>query len=297
MTAPRLIVPGRTYLVTRRCTQRSFLLRPDPRTTAIFLYCFAEAAQRCGIRTLGWMAMSNHYHAVVEDPEGRLPAFLEQFHKMCARALNAHRSRRENLWSTEPTCAVYLVNPEDVLEKVVYMLANPVADHLVERVLDWPGASSFAWLDGRDKTLRRPATFFRGDGQMPESVGLRAVAPTGTAAGEWARRVREAVAEREAAAREERRRKGTRVRGRKAVLRFSPFDRPVSSEPRRTLRPTIACRDWRRRVQEMSALKRFRQHYARARGRLLAGERGVVFPMGTYRWRLLGIACVPPPLV
>ena len=44
------------------------------------------------------------------------------------------------------------------------------------------------------------------------------------------------------------------------------------------------------------SLKRFREHYARSRGRLLAGERDVVFPMGAYRWRLLGIACVPPPL-
>ena len=83
--------------------------------------------------------------------------------------------------------------------------------------------------------------------------------------------------------------------GRKAVLRASACDRPATHEPRRNLRPTLACRDWRRRARELSALKRFREHYARARGRLLAGERAVAFPTGTYRWRLLGIACVPPP--
>lgn len=131
---------------------------------------------------------------------------------------------------------------------------------------------------------------------MPGSVGLRALAPTGMNASEWARRVREAVADREAAAREKRRETGTRVLGRKAVLRVSAFDRPATHEPRRNLRPTIACRDRSRRIRELEALKRFREHYARARGRLLAGERAVVFPMGTYRWPLLGIACVPPPL-
>jgi len=31
MTLPREIIPGRFYLITRRCTQRQFLLRPDDR--------------------------------------------------------------------------------------------------------------------------------------------------------------------------------------------------------------------------------------------------------------------------
>ncbi|MCC6355521.1 MAG: hypothetical protein IT577_16655, partial [Verrucomicrobiae bacterium] len=38
MTAPRQILPGQLYLVTRRCTQRQLLLRPDETTTQIFLY-------------------------------------------------------------------------------------------------------------------------------------------------------------------------------------------------------------------------------------------------------------------
>ena len=133
---PRRIVAGQTYLITRRCSERRFLLRPDPRTEEIFLYCLAEAAERFGIRVIAWVAMSNHYHAVVEDPEGVLPAFLCHLHKMTARALNARWSRWENFWSAEPTCAVRLVEGADVLDKTVYALANPIADHLVQRALD-----------------------------------------------------------------------------------------------------------------------------------------------------------------
>ena len=45
MTLPREVIPERFYMVTRRCTQRLFLLRPDSETNNVFLYCLAEAAQ------------------------------------------------------------------------------------------------------------------------------------------------------------------------------------------------------------------------------------------------------------
>jgi hypothetical protein len=46
MSLARRVIPGATYLLTRRCTQRQFWLRPDEDITAIFLYCLALAAQR-----------------------------------------------------------------------------------------------------------------------------------------------------------------------------------------------------------------------------------------------------------
>jgi putative transposase len=49
MTMPREIVPGATYLLSRRTSQRCFLLRPDPFVTQAFLYCLAYAATTFGI--------------------------------------------------------------------------------------------------------------------------------------------------------------------------------------------------------------------------------------------------------
>jgi hypothetical protein len=48
-------------MLTRRCTQRQFLLRPDPVANLIYLYCLAEAAQRFEIVVILPMAMSNHH--------------------------------------------------------------------------------------------------------------------------------------------------------------------------------------------------------------------------------------------
>ncbi|MBK6696367.1 MAG: hypothetical protein IPG50_29875 [Myxococcales bacterium] len=78
--------------------------------------------------------------------------------------------------------------------------------------------------------------------------------------------------------------------GRKAVLGTAPTSRPRTVEPRRKLRPHVACRDKERRVHELSALRGFRKAYRDARLRWIAGE-STVFPEGTYRFAALGVRC------
>ena len=90
---PRPVLPRQFYLVTRRCAQRQFLLRPDAATNNAFLYCLIAAALRSEIDVLLPCAMSNHYHAVIYDRAGRYPEFIEHFHKLLARSQNALRGR------------------------------------------------------------------------------------------------------------------------------------------------------------------------------------------------------------
>ena len=118
MTAPRQIIPGHFYLITRRCAHRQFLLRPSCLTNQIVKYSLALAAGQTGVLLHGVCFMSNHWHGVVTDPEGRLPEFLERFHRLVAKAQNASLGHWENLWSSDKTSAVLLVSDEDVLEKM-----------------------------------------------------------------------------------------------------------------------------------------------------------------------------------
>lgn len=53
MTPPRQVLPGTVYLVTRRCAQREFLLKPTDITTGIVKYVLAVAAKRYGVARLG----------------------------------------------------------------------------------------------------------------------------------------------------------------------------------------------------------------------------------------------------
>ena len=97
---PREIVPERFYLLTRRCTQRLFLLRPDAETNNNFLYMLAESAARFGIDVLGSCVEDNHHHTVLFDRHGRIVEFYEHLHKFVAKIQNAWRGRWENLWSS-----------------------------------------------------------------------------------------------------------------------------------------------------------------------------------------------------
>ena len=297
MTAPRAIHPGATYLVTRRCTQRQFLLRPDETTTAIFVYCLAEAVQRFGMRLIAFVALSNHYHLVLEDTFGLLPAFLAHFNKLTAKALNTRWSRSENLWASEQTSVVRLVEVSDVLDKTVYTLANPVAADLVDRLVHWPGASSLGRIGRRPVSVHRPRIFFRDGGEMPATVEIRLASPTWWPGGDdaWNAALLAAVERREEKLRAERQSAGRTILGRKSVLRASPLARPSGVPRRRNLRPHLACRNPSLLASEQRAVRTFRRDYAAARARLVHDEtRDVHFPRGTYKLAREGLARVAP---
>src|SRR3954465_658638 len=89
MSLPRPVYPGSTLMGTRRCTERQFLLRPDPETNNAVMYCLAVAAQRCEVDVIDFVQMSNHLHEAIFDRRGNAPAFYEHFHKLLAKCMNA----------------------------------------------------------------------------------------------------------------------------------------------------------------------------------------------------------------
>jgi putative transposase len=285
MSFARQIVAGRIYLVTRRCTQRQFLLRPDEETNNAFRYCLAYAANRNGIDVVAYIANSNHYHAVVIDKEGRIPRFLEEFHRLVAKHQNALRGRWENFWASEQTSLVELIGQDDALAKTIYTLTNPVKDHLVASAVEWPGSSSLDGnLQNRSLPARRPSRFFRVNGAMPETVELKCVRIPGHEhlnQKEYVERLREAISLVEHAAERERRATRRRVLGVQAILAQRPSDRPDSREPRRNLDPHVASKDKWPRIEAIARLKQFRAEYAVARDAWLRG-RPFTFPEGTW---------------
>ena len=296
MSLPREVIPGRTYLITRRCTQRQFLMRPDRETNNAFIYCLAYAAKSCGVRILFTTAMSNHHHTGIEDPLGNYPAFLEMFHKLFAKCQNALRGRWENFWASEQTSVVRLVDPDDILAKMTYALSNPVKDRLVERARHWPGASSLA---GKPLTATRPRHFFRDDGDMPETITLAISRPKAFKElddAAFAQLVLDRVRGVEEAVANERHRTGEHVLGRRAVLAQRWSDRPATREPRRQLDPRVAAKSKWSRIEALMRNRDFRAAYAAARKSFIAGIRDVVFPAGTY-WlcRFVEAVCAPPP--
>jgi putative transposase len=306
MTLPRQVVPGRDYMITRRCSERRFFLRPDDETNNAFIYCLAVAAQDSKVRVTFSVAMSNHAHTGIHDPDGNFPVFTERFHGLLARCQNVHLGRFENFWSSEPTSVVQLAEPNDVLDKMAYAFANPAAADLVDTVEDWPGVTTFqATLSGGQLTATRPKHFFRSDGDMPEVVTLQIHRPHGfeqLSAEKWANLVKERVLNKEAVERERRRAKGIAILGRQRVLQQDPFDEPNSHARRFQMSPRVAAKNKWARVEALLRNRGFLERYRDAFLRHIAGVANVVFPFGTFWMRKFGkVACeaadaVAPPV-
>jgi REP element-mobilizing transposase RayT len=294
---PRHVRPGVTYLLTRRCLERRFLLRPSRLTNQIVEYCLAVAADRSGMELHVFCAMSNHVHAVVTDVEGRLPDFLHHFHRNVAVALNASLGRTENVWAVGQTSAVELGDQWDVLEKMAYVVANPTAAGLVRSPQKWPGVITARLCES--KTVRRPKGFFRTNGNMPVSARLHYTVPAQLRyLGE--RKVVElffrAVSEKVRAARAKAEAERRPFLGPKAVLATAISKSAATEERLKGRNPRFAIRDGKLRRAAILRWRAFLLAYRDAFFRWRDGQREVRFPEGTWMMARVHRATCGPPL-
>ncbi len=295
MSLPRRVVPGATVLVSRRCEKRRFLLRPDDYVTQVFLYCLAYAAATCNIVVHGFVALSNHFHLLVTDPDGVLPVFMERFDGLLARTLNAYWGRWESFFAPGSYGDVRLETPEDCIAKLVYILTNPVKAGLVDHSRRWTGATSVRWKYGESRTFSRPdGGFFGPNSALPAEVTLRLAPLPGfeSRAAELDGLVREAVIERETEIRAEFRAEGRPFKGMKEVLSCDPEGHPRTREPRRRMNPRVAGLDRDVRLEAIAGWTSFVRDYRKARDEYMQGNHGAVFPEGTWLMRVrFGVTC------
>ena len=140
----RCHAPGQYYLVTTRCHQARFFLRPDPELNDVVLEWLARAQRAFpNLRLHGVCAMSNHLHLVVHDQGGELAAWASFFLGNLARAVNRLRKRSgtffERRYSAEP-----ILDDEALIDRIVYVVTNPVKAALCKRASQWPGVVLWA---------------------------------------------------------------------------------------------------------------------------------------------------------
>ncbi len=136
--------PGQYYLVTTRCHQARFFLRPDPDLNEAVLEWLTRAQlQYPELRILAACFMSNHLHLVVHDQTGQLAAWASYFLGNFARAVNRVRGRTgscfDRRYSAEP-----ILDDEALIDRLVYVVTNPVKAGLCDHVDKWPGVVLFA---------------------------------------------------------------------------------------------------------------------------------------------------------
>ena len=283
MSAPRRIRAGVTYLISRRCFARYFFLRPSKKINQIFKFCLAVAAARTGVVVHNLNCLSNHYHIVVTDVEGRLPEFKQWLNKHLAKCVNAELGRWESVFAPGSYSAVELVDHDDVIGALLYVFTNPVGSGLVSSMKEWPGAHSTpADMERPAEVVARPTGFFRANGPVPATAQLRLSMPPGVnlSVDELEKR----VAEHEQGLRDKLKAEKRRFLGRDRVLRQSPFDQPRTQEERRGLNPRVAAKDRWRRMEALQRLKSFLSDYRDAWLAFAAGDRDVQFLSAHMAW-------------
>jgi len=289
MTYARFVFPGKTYMLTRRTVCRYFLLRPDDEMQELIEYSLAFAANLHGLDVHAYCAMSTHVHVVLTDVHARLPQFLQAFHRMVAMGVKRLRHWDGSVWDSERTSAVELLTYDAIVEKIAYVLANPVAAGAVVNSDDWPGAKTCVEDIGQTvKKVRLPKGYFDPT-KWAECMDLAIMLPPSITEAETPA-FRKDVAE--ALRREVETARATiapeNVLGAKEAATISPETRSKTPEPLRKRNPTFAVGHGHRDIAVMAAraVTAIRAAYRGALKKWCAGDRGVEFPEGTWWMRV-----------
>ncbi|MGB5192623.1 MAG: transposase [Polyangiales bacterium] len=290
MTQPRFVLAGDTVMITRRTLRRHHLFRPDPAIRRLYLYTLAVCARQFGILVHAVILMSTHEHLIVTDTKGCFPRFLRELHRLMSLGTKVLRKWEGPVWDHEQTSVVRLLTEQAMIEKLAYVMANPVQAGLVRKARDWPGITVLPQeLGRRTWTLNRPDLYFRADNpQWPETIALSLTLPPVLAQRYAAQEVREAVDEElachERRAHEEVKKRGWRFLGAQRIRRLSPYRRATSFELLRDRNPTFAVGRRQRKLffQAVAELRAFRRAYRDALTQWRQGLRSVVFPQGTW---------------
>lgn len=296
MSLPRQVLPGTTYVLSRRTTRRYFLFRPDRdrKMERIFWYCLAVAAQKHGVLVHAANLMSNHPHVGITDVHGVLPDFLRDFHRWLACATKAHRGWPAEVFDKQQTCAVEPVTVKKLVEELAYVVANAPLSGLVRYSSEWPGAlTRVEDIGTRVIRAERPDVWFDEDSELwPDVVELKIVMPEALldeyGSVEAAQSAIALEVERfERKAREEVKRKGGAFLGAERATRVKITDRGRKWELFGARNPTFAAGgDVEAALAAVERLQAFRTAYREALERWRAGERDVVFPWGTWELRV-----------
>ncbi len=142
----RIEFSGALYHVTSR-GDRCEAIFADDKDRLIFLHILAEVVERFNWLCHAYCLMTNHYHLLVETPDGNLSKGMRHLNGVYTQATNRRHTRTGHLF--QGRFKGILVDKEPyLLELSRYVVLNPVRTDLVRQPEDWPW-SSYCAMTGK----------------------------------------------------------------------------------------------------------------------------------------------------
>lgn len=150
----RLEFAGALYHLTARGNARAEIYRDDG-DRQLFLELLAKEVAQQGWRCYAYCLMGNHYHLLIETPEGNLVSGMRRLNGVYTQAFNRRHRRVGHVFQGRYK-AIVVDRDSYGLELCRYIVLNPVRAMMVKRAQDWRWSSyrttaGFAsgadWLD------------------------------------------------------------------------------------------------------------------------------------------------------
>ena len=145
----RLELSGGLYHVTSRGDRREDIYLNDEDRIA-WLDILGAVCKRFNWACHAWCQMSNHYHLVLETPEGNLSQGMRQLNGVYTQSVNRAHQRVGHVFQGRYK-AILVEKDAYLLELSRYVVLNPVRAGMVKRPEQWAWSSYRAMLGQADR--------------------------------------------------------------------------------------------------------------------------------------------------
>lgn len=135
----RLEFSGALYHVTSRGDRREPIYEDDEDRVA-FLGVLASVVERFNWLVHAYCLMGNHYHLLIETPDGNLSKGMRQLNGVYTQHSNRRHGRVGHLFQGRYK-AILVQKESYLLEISRYIVLNPVRAYMVRSAGDWPWSS------------------------------------------------------------------------------------------------------------------------------------------------------------